>query len=176
MPDLELPDDGQNASRRQFLIRATGILMVVCGAAVGVPLTGSFIGPAGRTLASHWMKVASLTNLPTGDPVSLKVVDVQSDAYLRESVIRYLWVVKHSDTSATVFSPTCPHLGCQFNWNPASRRFECPCHGSVYAVDGRVLGGPAPRPLDTLDTRIEQGSLAVNWQQFRSGIAKKTPV
>jgi menaquinol-cytochrome c reductase iron-sulfur subunit len=169
-------DDAAQSSRRQFLAGATGVLIAVCGAAVGVPLVGSFIGPAGRSLPGHWLKAASLRDLPAGNPVSLRVIDVQEDAYLRQSVIRHLWVIKHSDTQVTVFSPTCPHLGCRFNWNDATRRFECPCHGSIYAPDGKVLGGPAPRPLDTLATRIESGSLSVNWQQFRSGTAEKIPV
>ena len=101
---------------------------------------------------------------------------MQVDAYVRESVIRHLWAVKHSDTDVTVFSPICTHLGCQYDWNPASGHFECPCHGSVYAPDGTVLGGPAPRRLDTLPTRIEKGRLSVEWQQFRSGTPEKIPV
>ncbi len=45
-------------------------------------------------------------------------------------------------------SLTCTHLGCHVNWNPAERSWDCPCHGSRYDVDGRILHGPAVRPLD----------------------------
>jgi nitrite reductase/ring-hydroxylating ferredoxin subunit len=34
---------------------------------------------------------------------------------------------------------------------------QCPCHGSVYAADGRVLSGPAPRSLDTLPMQVQGG-------------------
>jgi cytochrome b6-f complex iron-sulfur subunit len=42
----------------------------------------------------------------------------------------------------------CTHLGCIYFWNAANNRFECPCHGSKYRLDGRRIESPAPRALD----------------------------
>jgi nitrite reductase/ring-hydroxylating ferredoxin subunit len=42
-------------------------------------------------------------------------------------------------------STVCTHLGCIVNIHPDG--FECPCHGSRFAVDGSVTKGPAPRAL-----------------------------
>lgn len=42
----------------------------------------------------------------------------------------------------------CTHLGCIYNWTAANNRFECPCHGSKYRLDGRRIESPAPRTLD----------------------------
>ena len=42
----------------------------------------------------------------------------------------------------------CTHLGCIYAWTPANNRFECPCHGSKYRLDGRRIESPAPRSLD----------------------------
>ena len=42
----------------------------------------------------------------------------------------------------------CTHLGCIYAWNEANDRFECPCHGSKYRLDGRRIESPAPRTLD----------------------------
>lgn len=42
----------------------------------------------------------------------------------------------------------CTHLGCIYAWNEATNRFECPCHGSKYRLDGRRIESPAPRNLD----------------------------
>ena len=42
----------------------------------------------------------------------------------------------------------CTHLGCIYPWTPANNRFECPCHGSKYRLDGRRIESPAPRSLD----------------------------
>ncbi|MGW7824168.1 FAD-dependent oxidoreductase [Streptomyces puniciscabiei] len=45
-------------------------------------------------------------------------------------------------------SARCTHLGCLVAFNRAERAWECPCHGSRFDVDGRVIQGPAVRPLE----------------------------
>ncbi|MCP4415766.1 MAG: ubiquinol-cytochrome c reductase iron-sulfur subunit, partial [Chloroflexi bacterium] len=42
----------------------------------------------------------------------------------------------------------CTHLGCIYTWTAANDRFECPCHGSKFRLDGRRIESPAPRALD----------------------------
>jgi cytochrome b6-f complex iron-sulfur subunit len=49
---------------------------------------------------------------------------------------------------AAAIYKVCTHLGCIYAWVPANDRFECPCHGSKYRLDGRRIQGPAPRNLD----------------------------
>ena len=51
------------------------------------------------------------------------------------------------DGSVSLCSATCTHLGCTVAWNPAERTWDCPCHGSRFAPDGRVISGPAESPL-----------------------------
>lgn len=45
----------------------------------------------------------------------------------------------------------CTHLGCIYAWVEANERFECPCHGSKYRLDGRRIEDPAPRTLDRFE-------------------------
>ena len=117
-----------------------------------------------------------MSSFPQGQPVSPLFEMRRETGYLHGTIVHDVWVVKHSAEEATVFSPICPHLGCRYDWEPNSGRFICPCHGSVFALDGKVLGGPAPRPLDTLPLKIENGELYVEWERFEPGTPKKIPV
>jgi cytochrome b6-f complex iron-sulfur subunit len=49
---------------------------------------------------------------------------------------------------AAALYKVCTHLGCIYAWVDVNDRFECPCHGSKYRLDGRRITGPAPRSLD----------------------------
>lgn len=39
--------------------------------------------------------------------------------------------------------PNCPHMGCRLEWNPDEDSYDCPCHGSRFGREGRLLDGPA---------------------------------
>lgn len=45
-------------------------------------------------------------------------------------------------------NPTCTHVHCTVAWNQAERSWDCPCHGARYSPEGKVLNGPARKPLD----------------------------
>lgn len=54
-------------------------------------------------------------------------------------------VVENDKTLATYgINAVCTHLGCVVPWNAAENKFICPCHGSQYNNQGRVVRGPAP--------------------------------
>jgi nucleotide-binding universal stress UspA family protein/nitrite reductase/ring-hydroxylating ferredoxin subunit len=64
---------------------------------------------------------------------------------------RKLAVFKAEDGAIIVMSPRCQHMGCNVDWNDGDRTWDCPCHGSRYAFDGRVIQGPAQKDLDPAD-------------------------
>ena len=57
---------------------------------------------------------------------------------------RHLYVFNSADGFFAI-SSLCTHLGC--NVKHIGQGFECPCHGSRFDENGRVVQGPAPRPL-----------------------------
>lgn len=52
-----------------------------------------------------------------------------------------------------IVNTTCPHMGCELNWNTAERTWDCPCHGSRFSYDGKVVEGPAVKDL-TMDEDV----------------------
>jgi menaquinol-cytochrome c reductase iron-sulfur subunit len=164
------------SARRSFLKKSLGVLLGLVAAAVAWPMGASLVSPSYRKPKLHYTKVPGFGSMPIGQPVKLSVPDPTVDAYMRGQEVQYVWAIRQSATEATVFSPICTHLGCQHSWQPERHEFICPCHGSVFAISGQVMGGPAPRPLDTLAHKIENGELWVQWERFLPGTFEKIPV
>lgn len=57
-----------------------------------------------------------------------------------------VFVVRRGNTFQAM-SAVCTHLGCTVNRDASGQGYRCPCHGSVFDQDGRVVSGPAPKPL-----------------------------
>jgi nitrite reductase/ring-hydroxylating ferredoxin subunit len=65
--------------------------------------------------------------------------------------LRHFAVARDESGVLNVFDAACPHLGCIVHWNSAERSFDCPCHGSRFDMEGRVLNGPANVDLSRAD-------------------------
>lgn len=50
-----------------------------------------------------------------------------------------------------LLSPVCPHTGCNVAWNPSEVSWDCPCHGSRFSIEGKLLNGPAMSDLEKID-------------------------
>lgn len=49
-------------------------------------------------------------------------------------------------------STRCPHLGCQLEWNPDEKSWDCPCHGSRFDYRGNLIDNPAQKNLEAVQT------------------------
>lgn len=74
-----------------------------------------------------------------------------------------IFVFRERGGGFAVASAVCTHLGCTVNFFPSDDKFHCPCHGSVFSDTGKVLHGPAPKPLNWFEvTLARDGQLQVN--------------
>ncbi|WP_305066684.1 FAD-dependent oxidoreductase [Methanoculleus sp.] len=56
-------------------------------------------------------------------------------------------IVRDGSGEVTTLDATCMHMGCTVAWNNAEKSWDCPCHGSRYDADGKVIGSPTVRDL-----------------------------
>lgn len=159
-------------TRRSFFQWVTGAAASLIGLSLAVPLIGYVISPALKRREQPWVEVGSSEDLSVGSPKQLEYIQTIQDGWMQSQTHKAVWAVKQADDRVTVFSPMCTHLGCGYRWEDADRKFKCPCHGSVYDASGQVLDGPAPRPLDVLPSKIEDGKLFVIYKEFKAGLRK----
>ena len=157
-------------TRRSFFSWVTTFIASFIGLSLTIPFTGYVVFPAFRRQKKEWVSVGQVHDLPVGQPKSLDYTVTIKDGWHETKSTKGIWAIKHSENEVTVFSPICPHLGCGFRWDGPDRLFKCPCHGSIYDLNGEVKGGPAPRPLDPLPTKVENGELLVIYKEYKSGL------
>jgi len=160
-------------TRRRFFEWVIAASSALIGLGLAFPLIGYVISPALRRRKQPWVNVAAAADLSTGVPKQLEYVATVQDGYHETKTDKALWAVKQPNGEVTVFSPMCTHLGCGYHWDSAAQQFKCPCHGSVFDVSGRVVAGPAPRPLDVLPSKVDNGRLLVVFKEFKSGVSRQ---
>lgn len=64
-------------------------------------------------------------------------------------------VFRTGQTTFKALSMICTHQGCTTNWVNSVQQFQCPCHGSKFDKDGRVIQGPATQNLRTYTTEYK---------------------
>lgn len=64
-----------------------------------------------------------------------------------------LAMFKDENGAVHALSPICTHVGCEVKWNNAEQSWDCPCHGTRYSYDGRVMTGPASKNLAKINVR-----------------------
>lgn len=146
-PKADAPAPQNDVTRRQML---RGSMF----GAVGV-FFGTIAGGAG---GMFWpIKLSGFGGvIPVPTPVSqIKVGDVIP---VREGK----FYLTRSEEGFNALYWKCVHLGCTVPFDAAQHKFACPCHGSVYDINGQNVAGPAPRPLDQMEIQIVGDKIQVN--------------
>jgi menaquinol-cytochrome c reductase iron-sulfur subunit len=142
-------------TRRRFAYAVIYGLGALIGAALAIPSTLYLVLPPKARKQQSWVEAGDLSQLQPGVPLEMTFRRIRADGWKIYSEKGTAWVVKTAEGKIIAFSPICTHLGCAYHWDATKAEFVCPCHGSDFAVDGRVLSGPAPRPLDRYEVKVE---------------------
>lgn len=198
----DIREMGEDAacSRREFMARTTAVVAGLIGISLVVPIGGYVLAAAKTKISDHWVPLSvSINQLPMDSPVSHTFRAVSVSGWMRVPVERTVWLIRHSSPEdpmslpadeklgldsdlekqfstplLTVLSPICPHLGCSPQWVDDRKRFICPCHHSIYELNGNRVSGPAPRPMDSLPVKVgKDGDISILYEQFAIGIPKK---
>lgn len=154
-------------TRRAFLGLWLGTLLAATVAAVAGPLAVYLYPPRDPRLLKQTIRVAldtALANLKEGAASRFNAPD--GTAFLMADGGEnnapgdptFGGFVTREGGQLRAFAITCPHLGCSYNFDDGKQHFLCPCHGSEFGLDGRVLHGPATAPLSHLAWRPGPGA------------------
>ncbi len=146
LDDLAASDPPESTSRRRFL---AGLTFGSLGTAVfgSLAICVRYLWPSVLFELPSRFRAARLSDL-----ARKRIV------FLRD---RALYLVR-DDKGAFAQSAVCTHLGCLTRPNAGEDGFFCPCHGSEFALDGSVIKGPAPRPLDRVHLERREEELWVD--------------
>jgi cytochrome b6-f complex iron-sulfur subunit len=70
-------------------------------------------------------------------------------------------IARVDESTFAAVDALCTHQQCTVAYNALGRTFDCPCHNSSYEIDGRLIGGPAPRPLRSYSAQSDGTSLTI---------------
>lgn len=165
--------EGSATGRRSFLALVIGLIWAGISGTIGGIAVRFVAGPKSGVSTAKWSDIGALKDIATGTPIKREVVIQQDSGWARFNSLRSVWIVKR-DHETTVFSAACPHLGCTIDATGGG--FACPCHGSSWSATGEKLGGPTPRNLDVLESRVDGNTLRVRYQDFKQGTTEKESV
>lgn len=146
-------------TRRKFYVAMIYGLWSLMAAALSVPAAIYLLIPPKLRKMPEWVEAGDVSKLEPRAPVEIVFRQNRVDGWKIQSEKTTAWVVKLGDSHVVAYGPQCTHLGCAYHWDDNGNQFLCPCHSSVFSVDGTVVSGPAPRPLDRYDTKVENGKL-----------------
>jgi len=137
-----------DSTRREFVRGAARLLAGGAAVAATAPIIGACEPP---DPTSAWtfranVDVSALTS--DGAATVTKTLGVDGAPIL---------VVRTARDTFAALSTRCAHEGCPVN-PPVNGVITCPCHGSQYALDGKVLRGPTIYPLTRYQTYYDRGA------------------
>jgi menaquinol-cytochrome c reductase iron-sulfur subunit len=160
--------EGETITRRRFMTGTAHGAGAVAAASFALPALGFAFGPIFKSSPHRWEVVGNIYQFPDNNYVPTVITLTpnigeagKSTVYIRKFNPEIDTDPYDKGTPYIAISSRCAHVGCPVRWVDASERFICPCHGGVYDLLGRRVGGPPVRPLDRFYTRVNGENVEV---------------
>jgi menaquinol-cytochrome c reductase iron-sulfur subunit len=155
-------------TRRNFSAVAIHGIWSAILATLGLPTVAYLLVPPRIRRKDDFVEAGDITQLVPEVPLEVAFRRNRVDGWRVVSEKSTAWVVKFPDNNVVAYSPQCTHLGCAYHWDQRKTQFICPCHNSIFSVDGKVQDGPAQRPLERFQVKIEGTKLLLGQVQASS--------
>jgi Rieske Fe-S protein len=155
------PDSPPVRGRRRALVLFVNAVVALVGGGLSALLGAFALRPGGAAATGRWVRAGTTSDLKPNEPFARVLGVSRVDGWYRERARETVFLVWDGAQQVRAVSATCTHLGCQVRWDDGDEQFKCPCHGGVYARDGSVVEGPPPRPLDTVEARIDPADASI---------------
>ena len=153
--------EGETITRRRLMNVGGQTAGIVATASIILPALGFAVSPIFKSTPHRWETVGTESMFTDLNyvPVVLTLTPNIGEAGKTTVYVRKFNAAIDTDpydknSPYIAISSRCAHLGCPVRWVDAAERFICPCHGGVYDLLGRRVGGPPVRPLDRFYTRV----------------------
>ena len=129
---------------------------------IGGVMASAFVGPSMRKNETLWVPAGKMDDLEVGKVTTLNLNYTEKIGIYNQNNVKPVMVwCQSSDKNIVVYDSRCTHLGCAVRWDKTQNSFLCACHGGKFALDGSVIAGPPPRPLDHMEYKVDNGNLLV---------------
>src|SRR4030043_157463 len=151
-------------SPRGFVPIVTAAAGTVMGALIGIPAIGYLIAPAlQKVSADAWIPAGPIANYPVSVPTLFNFNRTKVNGWEKTVNSYGVYIIHNEDGSILALSNKCTHLSCRVNWKIEKNAYICPCHDAYFAIDGQIISGPQPRPLDPYETKVEENILFIHF-------------
>jgi menaquinol-cytochrome c reductase iron-sulfur subunit len=152
-------DTENSGDRRAFFVTMMYGLWVAIATALSIPAAIYLFFPPKLRRENEWAEAGDVTKMVPDSPVEMVFRRNRIDGWRILSEKSTAWAVKLDNGEIIALAPQCTHLGCAYHWDDPKKQFLCPCHNSVFSIDGKVVSGPAPRPLDRFEAKVQNNKL-----------------
>jgi menaquinol-cytochrome c reductase iron-sulfur subunit len=149
----------KDVSRRRFYAGVIYGVGFVISATLAIPTALYILVPPKLRKKRDWVEAGDISKLEPNLPSEMVFDQVRVDGWTTTTQKKAAWVVNLPGQGVVAYGPQCTHLGCAYHWENGPKQFFCPCHNSRFAVDGKVVSGPAPRPLDRYESKVQNNKL-----------------